>query len=114
MPAVNQDVSLPAGNSRRLVIPIKDAAGADAVLTGAAVNWWMGRSQWSSDTHILIKKSIGSGITVSGSTVTVALTSSDTALPPGAYYHECSVVFADGSVATVSTGTFTLTPTIVR
>ncbi len=115
MPAENQNVELPAGDSRNLVIPVKNAAGADVSLVGSTVRWWMGKSQWSAGDDVLIKKSIGTGIAVVGSTITVTLAPADTdALQPGAYYHEAEVVFADSTVATVTRGTFTLSPTIIR
>jgi hypothetical protein len=115
MPAENQTVQMPAGDSRRIVIPVKDQAGADLPLTGATVRWWMAKSAWSKDADVLIKKTTDAGISVSGSTATVMLAPADTdAIPPGAYYHEAEIVFADQSVATVSRGTFQLSATVIR
>lgn len=115
MPAENQNVVIPAGDSLDIVLAVKTEAGVDVPLAGATVRWWMGRSRVSVGDDVLIKKSIGSGIAIVGATATVSLAPANTdSIPPGTYYHEAEVVFADGSVSTVTTGSFTIGPTIVR
>jgi hypothetical protein len=115
MPAENQNVALLAGDSLDIVLPVKTLAGADVPLAGATVRWWLGRSRWSVGADIFVKKSIGQGIAIDGATATVSLAPADTdTLPAGTYYHEAEVIFADGSVSTVTTGSFILDSTIVR
>jgi hypothetical protein len=115
MPAENQNVFLPAGDSLDIVLAVKTEAGVDVPLAGATVRWWMGHSRFSAGDGVLIKKSIGQGVAITDATATVSLAPSDTAeIPAGTYYHEAEIVFADGSVSTVTTGRFTLVGTIVR
>lgn len=115
MPADNQTITVPAGDSRRIVIPVKDADGGDAKLSGATIKWWMAPSAYASGDEVLLKKQTGAGITVAGSTATVAVVPADTdTITPGTYYHETEVAFADGNVSTVSRGPFVIEPTIIR
>ena len=115
MTAANQNVFLPAGDSLDIVLAVKTAAGVDVPLAGATVRWWMGRGRASFGEDVLIKKSIGLGIAVTGATATVSLAPADTdAIPAGVYYHEAEIVFADGTVSTVTTGNITIGATIVR
>jgi hypothetical protein len=115
MPAENQNVVLPAGDSLEIVLPVKTEAGVDVPLAGATVRWWMGRSKSSIGSDVFLKKSIGSGIVIAGATATVSIAPADTdAIPAGVYYHEAEVVFADATVSTVTTGSFTIGATIVR
>jgi hypothetical protein len=117
MPAENQTISIPAGDSRKIEIRVKDSAGVDVPLTGATVRWWAGKSVQSTgvDVHIQKTSDSGGGITLSGATATVTVESAETAaITPGTGYHEAEVAFADGTVSTVSSGEFIIRPTLIR
>lgn len=113
MPAENQTVTIPAGDSLRIDIPVVGQDGAALLLDGATVAWWVGKSQWSSGDDVLVKKSTDDGIALSGSTASVTILPADTAnLPPCDYFHAARVTFPDGKVFTVATGKFVISPSM--
>ncbi|MBN9444397.1 hypothetical protein [Bosea sp. (in: a-proteobacteria)] len=115
MPAENQILDCRAGDSVSFYFDVRDQAGALVPLDGSDVLWWCGRSQSAKGDDVLIKKQVGSGLSISGSRVTVAIDPSDTQdVTAGVYYHEAKVFFADGVVKMVLCGPLRLKSTIVR
>ncbi len=115
MTALAQNISLPAGDSLQLVVPVTNADGSDAVLTGASARYWMAPYSFSTGTDVFLKKSIGSGISVAGNVITITLAPGDTeSAGAGKHWHELEVLFADGWSSTVMTGEVTITRTLVR
>lgn len=78
-------------------------------LTGATITWIVKQGSTTAYT-----KSVGSGIAVTGTgSFTITLTSSNTSTMSGAYTHECVVVLADGTRATVFTGMLQVATSLV-
>ncbi len=116
MPADNQNIVHKAGDSLQIVLPVKDQVGAAIPLAGATVRWWIGMTKFATGDQIMVKKSsLGQGVAVADAVATISLLPADTdSMASGTYYHEAEVAFADGSVATVTTGAFIIEPTIIR
>lgn len=120
MPQTNQNVSHPVGDSLTLNIgPVKEQNGTtNADLTGATARWWLAKKVKSTGADIIVEKSTSDGIAITEDTgaftVVVTIDPADTeGQKATAYYHECEVVDAAGSISTVMTGTFTLTATLI-
>lgn len=125
MPAKNQPVEMPAGDSRTIRIPVLDDEGRAVDLTGASARWWAAPTNKTASGSVPLKKSsaTGGGITISIETVggvasvhvlNIRLVPADTqnlAFTHG--YHEAEVIDDDGNVATVTTGPFILTKSLI-
>jgi len=110
MTAENQPLEVPVGDTLVFYLPVT-SDGEDVPLDGAQVQWWLGRKANSHGADVVLKKSIGNGITVDGSTATVTLTATDTrAFKPGFLYHQAKVIFANGVEKTTTTGPFEFKP----
>lgn len=101
MPAENQTVGISPGDSRRIVIPVKDAAGADLPLAGRR---FVGRQakasgQWepTSSSSRAARPATGHHRRFHGHDR--YRKRRHRRHPPGSYYHEAEVTFADGTVA---------------
>ena len=99
----DQNFSLHSGDSKSVTVNIVNAAGvAVDVSTASAVVYKVAASPGS---EALVSKSLGSGISVAGSTVTITFAPADTAtLAGGVYYHELEITDGDGNVQTAFTG----------
>jgi hypothetical protein len=114
MPALNQHVAIWAGDSLIIHIPVKDAAGGNAVLLGATARWWAAKTAFAKGADAFVKKAIGSGVQIVGSELIITINPADTdGIDAGVYHHEAEVVFGDGSVSTVTTGNFVVHATII-
>jgi len=97
-----QNFSMHSGDSKSLSVSITNAAGTPVdVSTAAAIVWTLAASPTSA---ALVTKGLGDGVTVSTSTVTVALDPEDTDDLAGLYYQEMQVTDGSGNVSTVLSG----------
>jgi hypothetical protein len=109
MSAVDQDFSLYRGESRILFVDLNLDDGTDLDLTGATLEWCVGKSASTLAADAVIRKASGSGISIVESGINIQLQSDDTAdLVPGYYAHELKIFSADGSVSTACVGTMVL------
>lgn len=119
MPAVNQDITLYKGDTLKITIPVRDAASAIVNLGGAGVTWWMGKNVSATGADVYIKKSLGSGASLTSDTsglytITVDVDPEDSQnLSAGTFYHEAAVIDADGNIGRVALGKFILKPTLI-
>jgi hypothetical protein len=91
-----QNFSMVSGDNRSLAITIRDPAGALVDVSGASAIAW----QLAASPHgvALVSKSLGDGISVVTSVVTVTLDAADTAdLDDGLYHHELEIVHGGGT-----------------
>ena len=114
MPAENQNVDLPAGDTRLILIPLQDKTGA--ALPDASVvslTWTLGPKAGSRDGAVLLTQSLGAGISLVDSLATISLESADTIdVPPGSYNHQLRCVLVGDLRETLTRGTFRITPTM--
>lgn len=109
MTKFGQSFSMVAGDSKVIVAPITDAAGAAQSLTGATIVWKL-RTANVEGAILLTKQTGGAGITLTTTTATndtvnVALDDSDTVTFGGtSHYQECEATDASGNVSTLWIG----------
>ena len=117
-----QNVTHWSGDNLIMQFTVKDAAGNAVDLAGASAKWWMSKNANSRiGSNILVKKSSADVTQIwfdQPSTfwrVNIKLLPADTEniAPNPNYYHECQVVDASGTVATIAIGKFKLNPTII-
>lgn len=119
MPAISQDITLYKGDTLKITVPVRDASSAVVNLSGAGVTWWMGKNVSSTGTDVYIKKSLGSGVSLTSDTaglytITVDVDPTDSqSLSAGTFYHEVAVIDADGNIGRVAIGKFMLKPTLI-
>lgn len=110
MTALNQNFSMYAGDSKKVIITVTDDNNNALDLFGASVKWALKRSSRTDEREIY--KEINKGIKIDNPTngeLTIDLLPSDTALlTPGTYYHECEVTDANGNVSTITVGYITI------
>jgi hypothetical protein len=85
-------------------------------LTGATASWSLAES-WIAGAPIYVTKATGNGVFINNDAgtwkITVDLEPADTAtVAPGTLYHECKVLQSGGIVSHVTSGEFTLVPSI--
>lgn len=98
----DQNFSMKSGDSKVLAIAIANSAGTPVdVSTAAAISWKLAATPYGT---ALLTKTLGSGITVSTSTVSVTLTAANTQDLEGVYYQEMQITDASGNVSTVLSG----------
>jgi hypothetical protein len=108
-----------AGDTKRINFTITDATtGAVFDITGATALWQASRAKpvGFSSTPLLTKTE-GDGLEITdaiGGAVTVVLSPADTLNLSGNFYHELQLEDADGDIATVYTGTFTVRKALIR
>ena len=100
-----------AGETRTFTVTSRDdATGALIDFTSATIEWIVKDASGAS----VIDKTVGSGITVTATGVfTISLATAATSSLSGDYAHECVTVLADGTRATLFTGTLHVNPTLV-
>jgi hypothetical protein len=112
MSKTNQNFSLFRGESRSIFVELDAVEGEPFnPPENTMIEWWVGRSAATlgDDKGVVIKKSLGSGITLIGGGVSIMLAAEDSAdLPPGFYAHQMVVVLPNGGVSVAMTGTFVL------
>ncbi len=91
------DFSMFAGDTKQLAFAVVDSANAAVDVTGAGVKFVIAPQQSKS---ALVTKTELSGITISGSTITVALTPADTQALAGLYRYELEITDSSGNVST--------------
>lgn len=102
-----QNYSMTSGDSKTITVNVVDAAGtAVDVSTATAVRYAIATS--AAAVTPSVSKTLGAGITVAGSVVTVTLAAADTALLAGVYYHELEITDASAHVFTALSGHVTI------
>ena len=113
----NHTIELPAGDSRRVVVPVVDDQGAAVPLAGATIRWWVAKNAKATGAAVFIKKSSTSEIEIdseaSAFSFTIIPVDTD-GVRPDTYYHEAEITFPDNSVSTVLRGSLRITPTLIR
>lgn len=105
MTSINQNVNMYAGDTINVNFGISNSDNTAASLSSASPVWIMEQNVSSGS---LLRKTSDSGISISGSTITVSISPSDTIDFAGTYYHELEVTDTSGNVSTVSTGLLTI------
>lgn len=102
-----------AGDSKTLVVTVKDAEGVAVNITGSTIKWRAARSFGKA---AVISKTTSSGIQITDGAngqFTVTLSTSDTDDLLGVYYHEAEVTASDGTISTVLSGTMKINPALI-
>lgn len=102
MTAENQSFEIYSGDTKNIIIPVTDVYGEPLSLEGVTATWVLKSSAYV--VEVAITKTIGNGIDIDGSEVTISLNPSDTEGFSGLYYHELEIVDVAGNVSTVTTG----------
>lgn len=102
-----QDFEMWSGDHKNLIFTITGSDSASANLTGASAYWVLANDAKSASFARLTSDS-GSGITISGCTLTVSLSPAHTASLQGIYYHEAQIRDSGSNVSTVAVGTATI------
>ena len=109
------DFEMHQGDTKRLLIAVKDPAGvAISLVAATSVKWWVAKKVTS--TARLLEKSEGSGITVTnaaGGLLTITIDPDDTEAVSGDYYHELEVIDSAGDIGTVLRGTMSIARALV-
>lgn len=99
MTAKRQNFEIFIGDDADILVTVYDEDGDLLTITGATITWVM---KTAAGGAAILTKTVGSGIVISGSTFTITLTDTETALlTAGSYFHAASV--------TISTKTRTTT-----
>lgn len=113
----NQNFSMRRGESRLIFIDLDVSDGSPFNPANADIVWWVAKSPFSIDdvdpekSEILIKKGLGTGITVVTNGINIELEPADTHdLQPGYYYHELKVFLQYGGISSAVNGTIRLRP----
>jgi hypothetical protein len=103
----NQNFSLYAGESPLIFIELDNPDGTPFDPSSSTMHWWAAKTNHEASADVLIKKSLGSGLTVVPSSgVNLKLSATDTVnLAPGYYYHELKLFMPGGDVSLACTGT---------
>lgn len=99
------DFNMVAGDSKTLVVTVKDSTGGPVNISGATISWKAARSLRKTP---VISKAVNTGIIITNGPdgeFTVTLDSADTDDLSGNYYHEAQVTATDGTISTVLRGT---------
>lgn len=113
---IKQNVSLPQGDTLTILFNVSNPDGAATDLTGATIRWWMGATPPTSNVHVMKDNQATGGVATTGTAgqFAVSISEADTlTVSPGTYYHEAEVRLTDGTVATVASGQFTITATLI-
>lgn len=98
------DFSMYSGDSRVLTITIRDEEGVAVDVSSTAIVFGIFRA----DGTQLLSKTLGAGVSVVTSTVTVTLLPADTAGLSGVFGHELQITMPTGVVATALRGEVTI------
>lgn len=102
MTAENQSFEMYSGDTKNIIIPVTDGDGEPLSLEGVTATWVLKSNAYVNE--VAITKTIGDGIDIDGSEVTIRLDPSDTEGLRGLYYHKLNIIDAVGDVSTVTTG----------
>jgi len=106
--------NMTAGDTKQLVITVKDADGDAVSITGSSIKWQCARSLGKAS---VLSKTTSSGIQITdgaNGVFVVTLSPSDTESLVGNYYHESQITFSDNTVSTVLVGTMTVKPALIE
>lgn len=109
-----QNFQMTAGDTKSLVITVRNSSGEPVNITGSTVKWQCARSYGKAS---IISKSTTLGISLSDPTngiFTVTLDPPDTEDLSGIYHHEAQVTAADGSISTVLVGTMKINKALIE
>jgi len=110
-----QNFEMVSGDTKSLIVRVKDADGDVVDITGATVKWRAARSYGK--TASITKATGGSGVTLTDPTngvFVVALADTDTEDLAGIFYHEAEVTFSDDTVSTVLRGTMKINRDLIE
>ncbi len=106
MTKINQDMAFHAGTVHEVAIPLVDNTGAAVDVTGHTATWVLSAS--NEFTSPVLTKTVGSGITLSGTAgFILALAAADTTDLSGKYYHRLTDTNGT-NVSVVTTGQVTI------
>lgn len=103
-----------AGDSKTLVITVRNADGDAVNITGATIKWQAARSYGKTS---VISKTTSSGISITDGTngvFAVTLSPSDTDSLSGIYHHEAELTATDTTKSTVLVGTMKINPALIE
>jgi len=106
MTSVNQNFTIYGGNTNSVSIGVTLDAGTSSASLGSCSAVWIVENEVESGS--LIRLTTDSGISLSGSIATLAISPSLTSGLSGKYYHELVVTDAASNVSTVTTGIVTI------
>ena len=96
----DQNFAIMSGDVEPITFTVRTSAGVPVdVSTASAVAWKLALTPYSA---ALVSKSLGSGISISTSTVSVTLAAADTETLHGIYYHEMQITDGSGHKKTQS------------
>ena len=112
----SQNAKIYAGDTTSLEFTCTDDTGRKN-LNGATVSWKMAKHQTDNSASVLVTKTTpaNSGITITHANnglFEVVIPASNTTSLKGSYFHEARITDSNGQIATVATGTLTITPTL--
>ena len=106
--------TMTAGDTKQLVVTVKDADGDAVSITGSTIKWQCARSYGKASS---ISKTTTSGIQITdgaNGVFTVTINPSDTNSLVGNFSHEAEITFSDGTISTVLFGTMKIFPAIIE
>lgn len=110
------DFTIYAGDSKVLVVTVRDDDGVLVDLAGATIKWSASQllsGAFSAEASIM--KDDGDGIEVTGTGVfEVELLPADTESLSGKFYHEAEITDVEDNIFTVLTGRMTVKPALIR
>lgn len=101
MTTVNQNFNIYAGNTKKIIVTVKDDNDVALNLTNSSIKW--GYSD--------VLKTTSSGISLSnptGGEFTITLNPTDTQNKNGTFTHSCELTDAIGNVTTILIGSITI------
>ena len=104
MTSTNQNFTIYAGDTNNVIVGVEQNSVA-ASLTGASAVWILSSDIGSGS---LVRMTSDDFLTISGSTVTIAISPSHTNSLVGKYFHELEVTDSSGNVSTTTTGVVTV------
>jgi hypothetical protein len=113
MTQVNQNAKVYRGDSALFQVTLTTEDGGDYVYApGDELNYRIARNAHSPENESLVMKSLGNGLTILDSVASIDLTTEDTDLEPGLYYHELKIIDPPTERSTAMTGTVIIKPSL--
>src|SRR5262245_45845884 len=115
MTKTNQDFHLYWGESKTIFVDLNNPDGSPLNPANTQMQWWLAKT-WHSidadDDGVMIKKSLGDGLTIVTNGVNIQLDAADTQLMPEIYYHELKLFLPGGGVSSAMVGTAVIHPAL--
>jgi len=109
------NLSIIRGDTTVFTLTLTDQAGAAVNLTSTTVFFTVKESLADADDDALIAKSTDSHSNPSGGVTAITLTSTDTAITPGAYIYDIQVKnTTDGAIQSVASGIYEVLPDVTQ